>query len=144
VLEHAGLDRVGERDRVAGAVDVGDDLALGVRLQVVDGGEVEEVLDLPGELLLVGFRDAEQRLAEVADDGNRALFADPPVFEQRRDLVAALGAHEEVDDGAPPGEQFLDEAPADETRGARDKVGHREVSWTDSSGSSTAAEECSQ
>jgi hypothetical protein len=141
VLEHACLDGIGERHRVPRAVDVGDDLAVGVRLQVVDGGEVEEVLDLSRELLLVGLRYAAQRLAEVAEDRNRAVLADLLVFEQRRDLVPALRAYEEVNDGAPPGQQFLDEAPADESRGAGDKVGHREVSWTGSSGSSTALEE---
>ena len=62
VLEDAGLDRVGERDRVFRTVDVRDDLAFGVGLQVVHRGEVEEVLDLASQVLLVRLRDSKQRL----------------------------------------------------------------------------------
>ena len=51
VVEAAGLDRRGQLDRVAGAVDVGDLLRLGVGGQVVDRGEVEEMLDLAGQRL---------------------------------------------------------------------------------------------
>ena len=125
VLEDAGLDLVGERHRVLRAVDVGDDLALCVRLQVVDGRQVEEMLDLAGQFLLVGLGHSEHRLAQVTDDRHGTFLGGLPVLEQRRHLVEALLAHEEVDRRAAAGEQFLDEALADETGRAGDEVRHR-------------------
>jgi hypothetical protein len=47
-MEAARLHGLGERERVARPVDVRGDLALLVRAEVVDGGQVEEVLDLAG------------------------------------------------------------------------------------------------
>ena len=125
VLEHAGLDLVGERDRVLRAVDVGDDLAFCVRLQVVDRGQMEEMLDLAGQFLLIGLGHAEQCLAQVTDDRHGTFFGGLPVLEQRRHLVEALLANEEVDRRAAAGEQFLDEALADESGRAGDEVRHR-------------------
>ena len=125
VLEDAGLDRVGERDCVLRAVDVRDDLAFGVGLQVVHRSEVEEVLDLARQFLLVRLRDSEQRLGQVADDSDGALGGHVPVLEQRRDLVEAFLAHEEVDRRAATREQLLDQALADEPGGAGDEVRHR-------------------
>ena len=45
LVEAAGLDRARELDRVAGALDVGDLLRLGVGGHVVDRRQVEEVVD---------------------------------------------------------------------------------------------------
>ena len=46
MVEASGAERVGELDRVARALDVGDPVALVVRGHVVDRREVEEVLDV--------------------------------------------------------------------------------------------------
>jgi hypothetical protein len=62
MLEHTGLDCVGQCDCVARAFDVGDDLRIGVGLQVVHRRQVEEVPDLAAELLHIRLGHAEQRL----------------------------------------------------------------------------------
>ena len=49
LVEVPGVHGLGELQRVPGALDVGDPLAVGVGGEVVDRGEVEEVLDLPGQ-----------------------------------------------------------------------------------------------
>ena len=46
VMQVAGVDRLGELDHRARALDVGRDLRLGVGREVVDGGEVIDVVDL--------------------------------------------------------------------------------------------------
>ena len=61
VVEAPHLDRVGELDHVARAIDVGAPQRILVGLHVVDRGEVEEVVDL-----LVEALDAEPFLGEVA------------------------------------------------------------------------------
>ena len=60
-MEAPGLERVGEVDRVLGAADVELRVALLVGGDVVDRGEVEEVVDAL-ELLARGLVDAELRL----------------------------------------------------------------------------------
>ena len=78
-MEVLGVHRFGQLQRVPGAFDVGDPLAVGVGSEVVDRGEVEEVLDLAVELLDVLGRDAEPLLREVTDDRDDAavVVAEP-------------------------------------------------------------------
>ena len=122
-VDAPGLDRVGELDHVAGALDVRDPLALRARLHVVDRREVEEVVDValePGEIL-VG--DAEARLGEIADDADDALVVDAPAVAQLREPALGALADEHVDRPLPL-EQELDEVAADETGRAGDEVAH--------------------
>ena len=51
VVEAAGLDCLGEFDRVARAVDVAARLGFGARFEVVHSGQVKEVIDLALEQL---------------------------------------------------------------------------------------------
>ena len=50
VMEAARLDRLGEGQRVRDACDVGSDNLRRGRLEVVNGGEMEETVDLPLEI----------------------------------------------------------------------------------------------
>jgi len=59
LAESAGLHCHRECDHVARAIDVGALLRFGVGLEVVDGGEMEEVRDLLRQFLLVGRADAQ-------------------------------------------------------------------------------------
>ncbi len=70
VQARAGLLR--QLDDVPGAGDVGQLGRLGRRLEVVNGGEVEEVGAL--HELLVGLREAEHRLGDVTGQGHQALL----------------------------------------------------------------------
>ena len=79
-MQVLGVDRAGEFDRVGGAADVDRRVALGGRGHVVDGGEVEEVLDLAAQLGDLFLLDAQQRPAQVAD--------------HRLDALRGRGAHE--------------------------------------------------
>ena len=72
VVEAADLDRVGELDHVLRALDVRPLHGLLVGGHVVDGGEVEEVVDRLGEPL-----DAEPRLGQVAGHGDDAPSSAP-------------------------------------------------------------------
>jgi hypothetical protein len=68
VVQVPGLQRVREVDGVLGALDVELPVALVVGRHVVDGGEVEEVLDVALQALDVVVGDPEPGLGEVADD----------------------------------------------------------------------------
>ena len=120
-MQDAGLERVGERDRVARAGDVGALVALVVGGHVVDRGEVEEVVDLAAVLVDPGLVDAEALLREVADDRRDALAALPALDQLRQALLRAL-AHEHVDVALAVAQQLLDEVAADEAGGAGDEV----------------------
>ncbi len=87
-VEAARLEALGELHRVARALDVGDPLRLGVGLQVVDRGEVEEVVDLADERLggLVG--DPEAPLREIADHGNDPPLGRAPARDQLLEAAA--------------------------------------------------------
>jgi hypothetical protein len=91
---------------------------------IVDRGQVEEVVDGLGELARVVLRDAELGLRQVAEDGDRARLRHAPVVEQRRHLVAAAFAHQEIHDAAFARQDFFDQALADEAAGAGDEILH--------------------
>ena len=121
VVEAAHVVRVGEVDDVPGALDVGLLRGVLVGLHVVDGRQVEQVVDLLGEVL-----GAQLVLEQIA--GHRD---DPPLFRaqvlgQRVDLPARPVAHEDVDGPVAP-QQLLDEVSSDETGGAGDEVVHSEA-----------------
>jgi len=78
----SGADFLGQANRVAGTVHVGPLLVFGACLEVVDGREVEKVLDGAFELLDVGFGHAKLRLRQVADDRDDARRVGAPVLVQ--------------------------------------------------------------
>ena len=84
VVEAPDLDRVGELDHVLGALGVG--LLHGVLVggHVVDGGEVEEVVDR-----LVEALDAEPGLRQVAGHRHDASLVGPEPLDQRVELARA-------------------------------------------------------
>jgi hypothetical protein len=49
LVEVLHVQRLGELQRMPRALDIGDALGVDVGGQVVDGGEMEEVLDVPAE-----------------------------------------------------------------------------------------------
>ena len=118
-----GLDRLGELDHVAGALDVGDPLGLGVGGHVVDRREVEEVVDVAVQALEVLVGDAEPRLGEVADDADDAVLVDAPAVAQLLEAPLGALADEHVDRPLAL-EQLLDQVAADEAGRAGDEVAH--------------------
>ena len=76
-MQDPGLQRVGQVDRVARALDVEALVALLVGGHVVDRGEVEEVVDLAAVLGDPGVADAEVGLGQVADHGVDAIGVGP-------------------------------------------------------------------
>ncbi len=123
VVERPDLEGVAERDGVAGAADVEHLVALVGDRHVVDGREVEEVLDLAAVLLDPGLGDPEQRLAEVARDDPDALLR-APGGDAGLHLVARSLAHQDEDVALAGVEQPLDQVPADEARRAGHEVRH--------------------
>ncbi len=67
VMQVLGVDRASQFDGVRRAADVDRRVQLGRRRHVIDGGEVEEVLDLAAQLGHLLLLDAEQRATQVAD-----------------------------------------------------------------------------
>ncbi len=125
VVERPRPQRVGQLHSVAGALDVGDPVAVVVDGHVVDRREMEEVADAgvgePGEVL-VG--DAQARLGEVPDHGvDSVLGSRGPLLVQRGQLVERALADEDVD-VVVAFEQPRHQVAADETGRPRDEIGH--------------------
>ena len=118
VVEAPDVVRVRELDDVTRSLDVGLLHRLVVGGHVVDGGEVEEVIDL-----LENPSTPKRRLRQVAGHRHDPV-AGIQSLRERLDLAARPLAHERVD-GPLPLEQFLDEVPADETCCPGDEVVHR-------------------
>ena len=129
VVKAAGVDRVGELDGVARALDVGDPVALLVGGHVVDRREVEEVVDRAVQLIDGGVVEAEARLGQVAGDRldpcptARAGGGDPLLRDQRLKLVARSLTYEHVDVSVAL-QQARDKVSPDEPGRARDEIGH--------------------
>ena len=124
LVEAARLDRPGEFDRVAGALDVGDLLRLGAGGHVVDRGEVEEVVDVAAQGQQVLLGDTEAGRGEVAGDRH-----DPrPVGAEGGAQLLEAAARTRPDQGVDRAlalEQPLHEVAADESGGPGDEVVHR-------------------
>ena len=97
MVEAAGLQRPGQRQRMAGAVYIGFQLMRGVGTQVVDRGQVEKMVDPAGQGLQVGGGHAAAVLPDVADDRQRTRLCSAEVFPQRLLPSTALLAHQEID-----------------------------------------------
>ena len=122
VVEDARANLVGELDRVLRAADVEHRVLRLVGGHVVDGREVEEVVDA-GERLAILLGDAEQGLGQVADHRLDAVSGAPALDQLVEPLAGAL-AHEHVD--VPLAlEQPLHEVAADESGRTRHEVAHR-------------------
>ena len=125
-VDAAGLDRLGEPDHVAGALDVGQPLALGIGGHVVDRREVEQVVDLADEPREIRLGHAQPGMGEVADDPDHAPLVRPPATAEL--LQAALGAlaHEHVDRPLAL-QQQLHQVATDEPGRAGDEVAHLNI-----------------
>src|SRR5215467_9501768 len=86
---------------------------------------MEYVPHLAFELDDLALRDAEQRLVEIADNGDHLCFAGSQFLAQRDELLLRALAHQNVDRVASL-EQVADQKAADETRATGDEVGHRD------------------
>ena len=95
-VEVLRVELLGELDRLPGALDVGDALALRVRGHVVDRGEVEEVVDLALQLRDL-IAAAQVLLGEVADHRDDAVVVGAPAVLQLLEPPARSLAHEHVD-----------------------------------------------
>jgi hypothetical protein len=115
VVEAPHAEVVGEVDDVLRAVDVDGRVVLLGRRDVVDGAQVEQVVDaleaLPG---LLG--EPQPRLREIPEHRLDAVGVMPAV-----ELAGRLLAHEHMD-VALPLEQALDEMATDEARRAGDEI----------------------
>jgi hypothetical protein len=89
-------------------------LLLGAGAQVVERGQVEEVVDLALELLLLGLGDAEMRIFQVAHHRDGAAFVTAPEGVQRGELFRVVRAGEKIEGAIRAGEQLSDEPLADE------------------------------
>ena len=129
VVQAARLQRAREFDRVRRAAHVDRRVALGRRCHVIDGREVEEVLDLPPQLRGLLVLEAEPGAARVAEDGNHALGGrgadlDAPAVDQLLQASGGSIAHEHVDLALAVAQQVLGEPPSDEAGRAGEEVGH--------------------
>ena len=128
LVEAARLERPAELDRVARPLDVGDLLRLGIGGQVVDRGEVEEVVDFPPHRHQVLLRDTESGLGEIAGDRDDPGPVGAEAGPQLLQAAARPGPHQGVDRPLPL-QQFLDQIAADETRGAGYEIAHRPAGY---------------
>mmetsp|Transcript_13045 Transcript_13045/g.52044 ORF Transcript_13045/g.52044 Transcript_13045/m.52044 type:complete len:688 (-) Transcript_13045:2028-4091(-) len=124
VMHMAGLDGLRKLDHAARALDVDGHLRLFIGREVVDRGEVVEVVDLALEAFDHVGRHTQLLAGEVPVDRDRAGLGDPPEGQQLGQLGRAFLAHQEVDRAAAPCQQLLDEAFADEACGTGDEILH--------------------
>ena len=138
VVEAAGADGRGECDGVARALDVRALLLLRARREIVDRGQMEDVLHASLELAEVRGRHPEVWLREIADDADDLAVGRAPVLRaQLVELRQRALAHEDVDRLAAL-QQVRDEEATDEPGRAGDEVRHMAPPWEFPAGSAAA------
>jgi hypothetical protein len=123
VVEATGLDAGGELDGVACAFDVGNLLRFGVRRQVVDGRQMEEVLDLAGQGLGLRRRKPELGLGKVAGDGDHPAPVPAHLAGDGIELLFRPLAHQDMD-AAFALQQLADQETAQEAGSACHEIAH--------------------
>jgi hypothetical protein len=121
-VEALRVELLSQPHGLASPLDVGQTLALGVRGHVVDGGQVEEVIDLAPEIV-DHLLAAELLLREVTDHRDDAALLRAPAAPQLLEPAAGALSHQDVDRPLTL-EQLLDQVAAYETGRAGYEVAH--------------------
>ncbi len=124
MVKAARLDALGEGERVGDASDIGGDDHGRVGFEIVDGGEVEEVVDLALELRGVLGCDSEIGPRDVALDEFDPFRPLAPERSQPVDEIGRRLVHEQVDGLVVPFQQAPNQTPADESGPAGDERAH--------------------
>ena len=82
MLETAGLNRLGQLNRVASSFDIGFCLLFSRSGDIVNGCKVEEVFDVALEVSNGSFINAQQWLAQIPLDGYKAVTTLAEAFLQ--------------------------------------------------------------
>ena len=132
-VEVPGVDGPSQAQGVPRALDVGRVLAVGVGGQVVDRGQVEEVLDGAVEALDLVARDSEALARQIAHDGHDAVVVNAEAGLELIELVERAGPAQGVDRPLAL-EQFGEQEAPHETGRARDEIHAYPRWWVDPSG----------
>jgi len=119
-----GADGFGETGDVPRSLDISLQPKVRISVQVVDRGEMKEVINLVFQRCRILIRNAEARFQEVTRDGNRALCALFPKFAKLFEPLRRRVAHQEVNGGCITSQQRADQPFADEAAGSRDEINH--------------------
>jgi hypothetical protein len=120
-VEATRSHRVGEVHSVACSANAGAGDAPALAQQLVEGGGVDDVIDLPPQPPDFGGTQSEQRLFEITDHRPHPVHADSPARTQLIEPVDVELGNQGVY-GSTAHEQLLDEVAADEPRGAGQEV----------------------
>lgn len=74
MMECFGVDFFGQFECLLGVFDIDVVLGVFIGVQVIDGGEMEEVVDLVYQIVLVVFVDIEQFFGQVFGDWYQMVF----------------------------------------------------------------------
>ncbi len=124
VMKAARADRGGKLQNVPRALHIGPHLQLRIGFEIVDGGKVENVIDLAGQLLPVFRRHAKVRLADVSRNRDDVGLVGTPERSQCRDALGRGVAHEHVNLRARTAEQFAHKPLADKPARTCHKIVH--------------------
>ena len=119
VMEATRLDRLGEGEGVGDAGHIGGHDLLRRSFEVVDRGEMEEMVDFALELARVLGRNAEIGLGDIALDHRHAFGAGAPELFQSCDQLRRRLIDKDVNRLTVALEQPPDKPPADEPRSPR-------------------------
>jgi hypothetical protein len=130
LVEAPGADRLGQGQRVAGALDVHRVVGRVVGRHVVDGREVEDVVDAPRVLGDPRGVDAQRGRRQVP--GHRHDPAVVPLAQQGLEPGAGPLPDEHEDVALAVVEELLDEVAADEPGGTGHEVRHASGDYSES------------
>ena len=97
LVEAARVQAPGQGEGLGGTLDVADPLALCIGFHVVDGGQVEEVIDLARVFFDPRRFHSQPGAGQVSLHGDDLVFAGAPQLTQAIDFGHGAASHQQVD-----------------------------------------------
>lgn len=124
VMEAAHLEPLCQLQGLTGALGI--DLLLNARfgVEIIDGGEMQKMINLADEGLQFAVADAEQGVGHVANHGNGAILTNAPVGQQVGYPLEMGCPHQEMHPTIWTLQQFFNQPAADEAAATCDEIIH--------------------
>ena len=128
LVKAASLECLGQGYGLRGPLYIALSLTFGIGLHVINGRQMEKMVDLAGVFLDPGGLNPKLGAAQVTFHRDDLLLIGPPEFAQSLDLRHRGGAHQQVDGGAAI-QQLGNKESTNEAGSAGNEIIHTYVLW---------------
>ena len=124
MMKTAGLNFFSQFQRLPRAFDVGVALGVFIGGQVINGGQMEKVIDLSVQIILVTLAHAQQFFVDVAMNGDQPVGIHTKPIAQGIQLVLGAAADQGKNAGIVAFQQTANQKTADKPGGTGNEIVH--------------------